>query len=165
MYCTYNVTHSRIHWCREKAESITYFCVRVRVCVCVWGGGYASACSLTYPACNAYCHLCPLSLHHILRHYLINGKIFEKKSLNIKCMFLFSLQILSETSPILRWIQRDKVINVKTSSWKSIRYACQILMKFEFSRQIFEKAPTSNFVKVRPVGAELLQADGRTWRS
>jgi hypothetical protein len=36
-------------------------------------------------------------------------------------------------------------------------------MKFEFSRQIFEDT-LSNFMKIRPVGAELFRADGRTDR-
>ena len=30
-------------------------------------------------------------------HYLINGTIFEKMLLNIKCVFQVSLQLLSET--------------------------------------------------------------------
>ena len=34
-------------------------------------------------------------------------------------------------------------------------------MKLEFSPQIFEKILVSNFMKMRPVGAELLHADGR----
>jgi hypothetical protein len=38
-----------------------------------------------------YCHLRPLWLHHIFRHYHINGTIFGKKLLNIKCVFWFSL--------------------------------------------------------------------------
>jgi hypothetical protein len=33
-------------------------------------------------------------------------------------------------------------------------------MKLEFSRQIFEKC--SNFMKIRPVGAEIFHAYGRT---
>jgi hypothetical protein len=33
-------------------------------------------------------------------------------------------------------------------------------MKLEFSRQIFEKY--SNFMKIRPVGAELFHEEGRT---
>jgi hypothetical protein len=37
------------------------------------------------------------------------------------------------------------------------RYSCQILMKLGFSRQIFEKY--SNFMKIRPLGAELFQAE------
>jgi hypothetical protein len=38
----------------------------------------------------------------------------------------------------------------------STRYSWQILMKPEFSRQIFEKktSPISNFMKIRPVGTE-----------
>ena len=36
-------------------------------------------------------------------------------------------------------------------------------MKLEFSRQIFEKnTEISNFMKIRPVEAELFHADGRT---
>jgi hypothetical protein len=34
-------------------------------------------------------------------------------------------------------------------------------MKLEFSRQIFKKSQTSNFIKIRPVGAELFHADRR----
>ena len=42
---------------------------------------------------------------------------FRKKLLNIKC-FLSSLQILCKTFFVLRRIQRDIVINVKTISCK-----------------------------------------------
>ena len=47
---------------------------------------------------------------------------------------------------------------------KSIRYSCDILMKIEFRRWIFEKKYTeiSNFMKIRPVGAEMFHADRRT---
>jgi hypothetical protein len=44
------------------------------------------------------------------------------------------------------------------------RYACQIPLKLEFSRQIFKYTQISNFMKIRPVGAELFHADGRTNR-
>ena len=38
-------------------------------------------------------------------------------------------------------------------------------MELEYSVQIFEKNTyVSNFMKIRPVGAELLHADGRTDR-
>jgi len=38
-------------------------------------------------------------------------------------------------------------------------------MKLEFSRQFFEKnTHISNFIKIRPVGAQLFHADGRTDR-
>jgi len=47
------------------------------------------------------------------------------------------------------------------------------LTKLEFSRQIFGKLQIWNFMKIRPVGAKLFHADGRTdgrtdgqtWRS
>ena len=35
-------------------------------------------------------------------------------------------------------------------------------MTFRYSPQVFEKAQTSNFIKIRPVGAELFHADRQT---
>jgi len=49
-----------------------------------------------------------------------NRTIFEKrKLLNIKCVFLFSVQLLSETFPILRRNELDMTVNVY---W----YACKV---------------------------------------
>ena len=97
-----------------------FVCEWVSACVCVRARLRAcfSARSLTYPACNAHepCCLRPLCLHHIIGDYLINGAIFGKKSLNIKCVFLLSLQLLFETFLILRRTKRDIVISVKTFS-------------------------------------------------
>jgi hypothetical protein len=50
-------------------------------------------------------------------HYLINGTIFIINLLNIKSVFSFSLQHLSETFLIMRRTQRD-ITNVHRSSWK-----------------------------------------------
>jgi len=45
----------------------------------------------------------------------------------------------------------------------SSRYSCKILMKLEFPRQVFEKKNRiPNFVKIRPVEAEVLYAHGLT---
>jgi hypothetical protein len=63
-----------------------------------------------------YCHLWPVCLYHIFAHYLVNGKIFTKTLSNTKCVFWFSLQLLSETFLILRRIKRDDTINVHRSS-------------------------------------------------
>jgi len=43
------------------------------------------------------------------------------------------------------------------------RYLCQILMKFEFSQRFLKNIPIRNFMKIRPVGAELfsMRTDGR----
>jgi hypothetical protein len=69
-------------------------------------------CSFSSPACNAhapYFHLWPSPLYHIFPHYLINGTSFEKKLLNTKCVFWFSIQLLSETFLILRRNERDMI--------------------------------------------------------
>jgi hypothetical protein len=47
-------------------------------------------------------------------------------------------------------------------SMESTSYSCQTLMKLEFSQQIYEKY--SNFMKICPMAAKLLQADRRTDR-
>jgi hypothetical protein len=88
---------SRNHCCHGKTISITHFCVYVhahaRVC----------ACSLTYAACNVHAPYCPKK----------KGKL-----LNIKCVSRFSLQLLSKIFLIVRSVQHDIIINVKTSSCK-----------------------------------------------
>jgi hypothetical protein len=72
-------------------------------------------------------------------HYLINGTIFEKKSLNIKCVFWFSLQLLSETFPILRRTERDMIKNVYFYSCTAPVILVRFWKKLELSRRIFEK--------------------------
>jgi hypothetical protein len=82
---------------------------------------------------NSECVFLALVIHHAMRmrctilspvvcvavpyfyNYLINGTIFTKELLSIKCVFWLSLQILSEIFLILRNIQRDAMINVCTS--------------------------------------------------
>jgi hypothetical protein len=129
----YNVTFRRVRVTIVGVEKKYY---TFWVCVC----------SFSYPAGKAhapYSHLWPVWLCHIFPHYLINGTIFRKKLLNIKCVFGFSLQSLSETFLILRTIQRDIIINVN-------RFSCKvpvILAEFEweFSRQILEKCSNIKF--------------------
>jgi hypothetical protein len=67
--------------------------------------------------CNvSCCHLWRAPLYNIFPHYLINVTIFAKQLLNTKCVFWFPLQLLSETSVILRRIQRDVIMNKEL--WK-----------------------------------------------
>ena len=91
-------------------------CVCVCVCVCVGGWACFRVWSLANATCNALpsCHLRPLCLHEVFRHYLVNDTIFGKKLCNVKCVFWFSLQLLFETFVIRRTIQPDTVINVGT---------------------------------------------------
>ena len=72
-------------------------------------------CSLSYPTYNVdvpYCHLWFAWLYQIFPHYLINGTIFEKQLLNIRCLFRFSLQTLSEIFLILRRNERNMYIGL-----------------------------------------------------
>ena len=76
-------------------------------------------CSLSYPVCKVhapfiYCHLWPRRFCYIFPHCLINGTIFGKMLLDMKCVFLFSLH-LSETFLILRRIQQRAIINAHMS--------------------------------------------------
>jgi hypothetical protein len=101
--CTCNATLRRVResllpW---KRNNNTYLSVGVCACACarVCGRGCMGTdgclrvCSLTNLACNAqpYCHLRPLWLHRIFRHYVINGTIFGKTLPNIKRVLWFSL--------------------------------------------------------------------------
>jgi hypothetical protein len=64
-----------------------------------------------------------------------------------------------QPEPWLRALITTTNNNKKTTT---TRYYCPILIKFEFSKQIFEKnIQISNFVKIRQVGAELFHADDR----
>jgi hypothetical protein len=86
-------------------------------------------CSFRCPECNAhapYCHLWPVRLYKIFPHYLIKGKILEKKKLlNITCVFWFSRQVLSETFLILSKTERDMIKNVRRSSCKGPLFSSQ----------------------------------------
>ena len=81
-------------------------------------------CSLIYPACNVHaphCHLWTFPLYFIFSHYLTKCMILEKKILNLRCVFLFSLQIVSETFLIPR---RNERYIIKTVHWSS----CKLLV-------------------------------------
>jgi hypothetical protein len=126
-----------------------------------------SVCSLTYPSHRAhvpYCYLWPVCLYHIFPRYLVNGTIFEKKLPNIKKVFWFSLQLLSETFLILRRIQRDMIINVNTSNVKDL-YSRHILTKLPFPQPIFEKYSNIKFHENPSIGSRVLpcgQTDVKT---
>ena len=93
---------------------------------------------------------------NIFRHYLIKGTILGIKLLNIKRVFWFSLQILSETFSLIRRIQRDIIKNVQTSSCKvppSLNETSIFLDRRSNTPQI------SNFMRIRPVRDKLLHTD------
>ena len=63
-------------------------------------------------------HLWPARLYQIIPHYLIKTQFSKKKNMKIKCMFLFSLQISSDTFLILRRIERDMIKHAVQSNAK-----------------------------------------------
>ena len=81
---------------------------------------WVCVCNFIYCARTAHAsyhsHLWPVWLYHIFSTLSYKGHDFhEKKLLNVKHMFWFSLQSLSESFVILRRIKRNIIINVHTS--------------------------------------------------
>jgi hypothetical protein len=106
---------------------------------------------LSYPAWKSYpfrvllyFYLCPVWLYHIFPRCLIKDTNFEKK-IKIKCIFIFSTNFVWDISHSMN-NSAEFITNVHRSSYK-ISYSCQILMKLEFPRQIFEKSSNTNYHK------------------
>jgi len=126
-------------------------------CMCI--------CRLRYPECNAhapYCQMWLPPLYKIFPHYLINGRVLEKKLLNIKCLFRVSLYVLSETFFILRRNGRDMIKNVYWSSCKVLFILVQFSRNLNMLDRFSTNTQIQNFIKIRPVGAELFHVDRRT---
>jgi len=78
-------------------------------------------CSRSYPAGDAhapYCRMWSVRLYCIFPHYLINGTILERKFLNTKYVFRFSVQHLPRILIILR-NEQHIIINVH-------KYSCKV---------------------------------------
>ena len=71
-------------------------------------------CSLNYPACNVYVPYLLISVSSLAQSYFstVSHKWhdFGRKLLNTKCVFWFSVQLLSKTFHILRRIEQDIII-------------------------------------------------------
>ena len=149
-----------VGWVRECA------CMRE----CTDAGVCFRACSLANSAYNAhapYCHLRPVWLHHIFPHYLINGTISWKKKVTEPkvCVLIFSTNFVWNISHCKKHSTSycHKCENVLMLN---IRCYCRIIIKLEFSQQIFEESSTTKFLqnssndsRVFPCG----RADGWTW--
>ena len=91
------------------------------------------------PSSAFYCHLWPVQLYRIFfsSHYLKNGKIFGKKLLNSKCVFWFSLQILSETFLITIRSERDSTITVCKVRVLLVQFSWNLMCEY-FSKLCWE---------------------------
>ena len=90
-------------------------------------------------------HLWPVCLYHIFPHYLLNDQIFGKTFLNIKCVFWFSLQFLSETFLVLIRIQRYTIMTLHRSSSKVPVINVRFKITFGFSQDNLEKYSNTKF--------------------
>jgi hypothetical protein len=108
-----------------------------------------------------YCLLWHDRIDNIFAHF-IKGRIFEEKILNLKCVFWFSLQLSSETLLFRKRNKWDVFKNV-LAFMHNPEYSCQILMKLEFSRQIFEKCWNVTFHENPSSGSQIVSW-GRTGR-
>jgi hypothetical protein len=117
---------------------------------------------------RVYCQLWPLRLYYIFPHYLIKTHDFRKKNVieHEKCILIPSATSVQNVSQSKKRCARyeQKCILV---FMLSIHYSCQILMKLEFSRHIFEKYSNITYNGNLSNGSWVLQCgqiDGRTDR-
>jgi hypothetical protein len=109
-------------------------------------------------------HPWPVWLYDIFLHNLINGRIFGGESLNIQRVFQFCLQILSKIFLILTRIQPGIFINVQRSSCKVSFIIVSFQSNLDFLDIFSKNLQISNFLKIRPVEAEVFHADRQTER-
>ena len=90
----------------------------------------------------------------------------RKVLFNIKCLFWFALQLLSEKFFILRRTERDVIKNVYWSSCKVHIIFVRFWWNLNFLNRYSKSTQISNLMEVRPMGAELFheyrRTDGRT---
>ena len=81
----------------------------------------------------------------------------------MKCVLIFSTN-LSEIFLILSRIQWDIIKNVFRPSSQALFTLVRFQWNFNFLGRFTKNTKISNFVKIRPVGVELFDADGQTKR-
>jgi len=128
MYHNLSQALSSNHCCSGKANNHYIF--------------WSCVCSLSYPACNAhaqyYIVTCRLSRSTVFSTLFNKPHDFRTKLLHIKCVFWFSLPLLSGSfnskNHSARYYHNCTCIGLHVQC----RYSCQILANPEFSWQIFE---------------------------
>jgi hypothetical protein len=98
-----------------------------------------------------------------ISHFQKMSSVWNISHFQKNCVFWFSLQILSAKFLILRRTERDIIKNVY---WSSCEVPV-IIVGFEQNLKFFDRfskknTQISNFMKIRPVVAELPHADGQT---
>jgi hypothetical protein len=123
-------------------------------------------CSLKYPAGNApepYYHLWPAPLYTIFPHFLIKRHDLRKNVIEPKmCVLIFSSIFIWHISHFKKnWARYRKY----TVYWSSCKVPI-VLVRFKWNLNFLVRFPNntqiSNFMKLYPVEAELLRANGQT---
>jgi hypothetical protein len=143
---------SRNHCCSGKAKCIIFS---------------VSDGSLSYPACTAHapnCHLWPVRLCRVFQHHLIKGSIIRKESYSAHQVCFDSLynfwNIYNSKKNSVKYCHKCTYVCMS-----STLYSCHIVMKLEFSQQIFEKCSNIWFHENPSTGNPAIpykQMDGRT---
>ena len=103
-----------------------------------------------------HCVMCPVRLHNIFPHYLINEKFFEKKKIiehKICILIFFFLQIFSEAFFVIRKL---------SEIWQKMYIGLHVkypLFLSDFSKTLCFSADFRKIFKYQPVEAELFHAD------
>ena len=111
-------------------------------------------------------HIVVCRLYKIFSLYLINVTIFEEKLLNIKCVFWFSLQLLSETFLIARGTERDMIKYTYIYIHIVLHKYCLFLLDFnelDFYRQIFEKYSNIKFHENPSIDIRFVSCGLKDW--
>jgi len=103
-----------------------------------------------------FCHLWPVRLCNIFSTLPHKCTIFEKKVRNTKCVFWCFSQICLKILITLRKFKLDITINVHRSSSKVPIILVRLHWNLNFLVIFSKNTQVSVFVKIRPVGAELL---------
>ena len=131
--------------------------------------------SISYPACKVhvlyYIVICSPSDSTIILCTVLETAPFlgGKILLNVKCVFWFSLQHLSEIFLIVWQIQWDIIRNVHKPSRKELIILIKFEWNFNFLYRFFKNThQISNLMKICPMEQSCFMWKGRqteTWRS
>ena len=125
-------------------------------------------CTLSHTACKVhaqyYIVICGLSGSGVLYIISQTARFSEKKLSNIKYVFWFSLQLLSETVLILRWTEWDTITNVHTSSCKVHVILSWFEWKLSFLNRFSENINKQILMKIGPGEAKIIHANRQTDR-
>ena len=114
-------------------------------------------CSPRYPACSWLSSVaCPALQYFSTLSHKQHDFRKKKKVLNIKCVFLFFLQRLSETSLILRRIQRDMIKNVCWCSCEVQIFLVRFKRNLNFVDRFSKNTQISNFMETSSSGSRVV---------